>query len=114
MDVCEKSAKATIIESISFRFTYSGCSLSDEAFSDLVDALQSPHCRLTDFKVDGESGCGVMRRGVFGKGSAICARLCTCGCVGVKQSRRAYSRRDMVATPRSGVLSIEISALVSL
>ena len=65
MDVCEKSGFARIIESILFLFTYSGRSLSEEAISNLVDALQSPHCRLTEFKVDGESTCDMLGWGVF-------------------------------------------------
>ena len=33
----------------------SDCSVSIEAACDLVAALQSPHCRLTNFSVSGES-----------------------------------------------------------
>ena len=43
-------------ERISFLFTSSDCSLGDEATPALIDALQSPHCRLTNSTVEGESG----------------------------------------------------------
>ena len=53
-DGCDQAVFARIAESTSFLFTSSDCSLSDEAISALVDALQSPHCRLTDFSFHGE------------------------------------------------------------
>ena len=39
---------------ISFLCIDSDCSLSDETTDDLIDALQSPCCRLTDFFCDRE------------------------------------------------------------
>ena len=41
--------------------------MSDAATSFLVDALQSPHCRLTDLIVDGESTCDMLGVRCVGK-----------------------------------------------
>ena len=57
MDLCEQAAFAKSTEGISYTFNDSGYSFSYEAASFLVDALQSPHCRLTHFSISGKSAC---------------------------------------------------------